>query len=53
MGGQFVCHTNIVGAQIYGEAPLRGGFGPLDSVRAVFVGVRKPVPASVGFDNLT
>jgi hypothetical protein len=52
VGGESVGVSYIIGAEIYGEAPSGRGFGPFDSVRAVFVRVGKPVPASVGFDNL-
>jgi hypothetical protein len=52
MGGESVGLLYIVGAKVYGETPCGRGLGPFDRVRAVLVGVCKPAPASVGFDNL-
>jgi len=52
VGGETVCGFYIVGAEIHGKAPSCSVLGPLDSVRAVFVGVGKSGAASVGFDNL-
>jgi hypothetical protein len=52
MGGESVGLLYVIGAKVDCKAPFCGVFGPLDSVRAVFVGVGKPAPASVGFHNL-
>jgi hypothetical protein len=53
VGGESVGLLYIIGAQVDSKAPSCSVACPLDSVRAVLVGVRKPVTASVGFDNLS
>jgi hypothetical protein len=52
MGGESVGLLYIVCAEIHGETPLCSVLGPSDSVRAVLVGVGKPVSASVGSHDL-
>jgi hypothetical protein len=52
MGGESVGLLYVISAQIHGKTPVCGVLGPFDSLGAVLVGVRKPAPASVGFDNL-